>query len=105
MRRWIKVRLQDNPDAHYAADVVERWRSMRGAALHVARAIQIYYGLLNGDTTTLRKYFPFLMDSMQPRQLVDSPAPAPVSTEPKTRVKRKTAAQDEDDFFDSLGLE
>lgn len=104
MRHWIKVRLQDTELAAHAFQVVEHWRSLRAASVHVAKAIALYYDLTRGDTTLLREYFPWITSAATVEQPA-SAAPSQPTGKPKTRLIEKSADDDLADFLDSMGLE
>lgn len=105
-RPHLKIRLNDSPLAIHAAQVIEHWRSARQLAYHVPRAISMYYALLQGDTSLLAEYFPFLMPALQNGQ---TPATAPtrrrdVAPPPVITIQEKSADDDAADLLDSLGI-
>ena len=100
-RHTIKVKLTSGAESDHAAQIVEYWRQRRELAKHITRAIRVYYGLLQGDTTLLEEYFPFLAVG---RSGAAAPRPfKPTSTPTITRVE-KSADDDAADLLESLGI-
>lgn len=87
--------MSNSPNAAHAHEIVEYWRTCREAARHIERAIRLYYGLLQGDTTLLRQFFPMLSlnTAAQYEQAYTS-----------SGVEQKSSDDDLADFLDSLGV-
>lgn len=94
-RFWIKVQLKDDDEAQHAAEIVEYWRGFRQAAHHLTRAIRMYYGLTQGDTSLLRQYFPLEIDSMRIGAPV-RPVPAQPAADAPPKIERRARTEDED---------
>ena len=106
-RTWIKVQLKSDGDAKHAGEIVEYWRQFRQAALHVTRAIRMYYALTQGDTSLLREYFPLIVDSFRAGAPIRPSAldvgalgtTAPLAP-PKVERRAKSADEDKADLLD-----
>jgi hypothetical protein len=98
-RPWIKLRLKDAQESLHVIEIIEYWQRSKEAALHVTRAIQMYYALTGGDTTLLRKYFPGILAGMSN----GTPPPMAKPTTP-AKVEAVTRSEDEDkaDLLDGL---
>lgn len=101
VRAWVKVQLPDTDEAHQTAQIVKGWKSKRGAALHLMKAIRLYSALMMGDTRLLREYFPLV--NVQQSGTADLMRDSHKPTErPKKRVVQKSEEEDLDDFLSLL---
>lgn len=100
-RPWVKVRLQDTADAYQVVKILDYWQGLRTAALHLTRAVILYYALTQGDTEPLRRYFPLLANALGNG---NGGLLRPPQVERKATVETKSRSEDEDkaDLIDSL---
>lgn len=103
-RPEIKVRLGADSESLHAEQIVSFWRASRQAALHLRRAIALYYALLSGDTDLLWQWFPLLMKATSgSRSIISSALIEPVDFD--IEVRDAVSSENElDDFMESLGL-
>lgn len=98
-RPWIRVQLNTRPEAHQTYAITEAWKSQGQCTANLIAAIQVYEGLLRGDTAALHKYLPGLALALQ------RPAPAPAAT---TTLQPLTVSQaprsEADDLADAQSL-
>lgn len=64
-RPWIRVQLSTRPEAYQTEAIVRDWKGRGQCTAHLTAAIQIYDGLLRGDTAALNKYLPGLALALQ----------------------------------------
>lgn len=104
-RYWLKVQLRQDADSEHVLQIIQYWKGLKTATMHVTRAIRIYYALTQGDTSLLNQHFPFLLS--QPASSPPTPTYAPVEIPGavKMRLVEKSADEDIDDFLESMGLE
>lgn len=98
-RAWIKVQMKNDSESHHAAEIVTYWKATKAAALHIPRAIRMYYALLQGDTSLLREYFPLLtLGQGRQSETVKSAMP------PKVKIEHRERTEEEDkaDLLDGL---
>lgn len=100
-REWVKVQLSATDEAKHAADVVRWWKRQRSAARHIARAIALYYALMQQDTTLLTEYFPFL--TIGGLNNIPHQRKQPVAADlVEVTLVAKDEAADIDDFLDLM---
>lgn len=104
-RSWIKVQLRDDEESREVVQHVKYWKALRSATQHITRAISIYWHLTHGDTGPLYEAFPWLQSAAPPSvQEVERTTIQKAKAALKKRERVQTAQEQDDDFFDSLGL-
>src|SRR6185369_15402201 len=101
-RPKICQKLADNEEARIAVNIVQQRNKTRSGALNVMRAIRMYAGLLQGDTSLLIEYFPGLALSFGKSVSIARPK---TYTEPVISYQPKSEEDDLSDFADSIGFE
>jgi hypothetical protein len=100
-RPTLKVKLPARPESGQVMRVVADWKTERQMSARVVQAILLYSDLLRGDTSRLRRAFPFLASALGGSGLGFGAPPAAADLKIVESADAATPA----DFGASLGLD